>query len=72
MSVSPAPDLHHDQPAMRIVASAEDAVERLDALYDAATTALRGSLDRLPGAWRAADSAEERRAFRYPELVAHL
>src|SRR5262249_18707690 len=45
----------------------EQAVDRLEALHDAATGALRGALERYV-ARRVPPSAAERRKFRYPEL----
>ncbi len=51
-----------------LASSPEDAVERLDALYVAATTALRQSVDRFLETGVPPTPAE-RSAFRYPELV---
>ncbi len=65
MSVPPSPDL---AALAGPVATAEEAVERLDALYTSATGALRAAVDRFmetgvpPG-------PQERASFRYPELV---
>jgi AMP nucleosidase len=55
------------QLALRVCATPEDAVEQLEALYDAAITAERDALDRFV-AHGIPPTAEERAAFRYPEL----
>jgi len=52
------------------VASAEQAVERLIELYQAATTALAGALKRY-GRERRLPSEDERKWFYYPELRLH-
>jgi AMP nucleosidase len=60
-------DQQHSRSAMRITATAEEAVDALEQLYDAATAALRGSLERYLESG-APPSVEDRRAFRYPAL----
>lgn len=54
-------------PSRQRVASAEEAVERLDALYTAATSALRAAVDRFLETG-VPPSAQERARFRYPEI----
>ncbi|MGG5818390.1 AMP nucleosidase [Falsiroseomonas sp. HW251] len=55
---------------MQPCATPEDAVDRLEALHDAATAALRGALDRVLAGGPPPDAAE-RALFRYPLLRLH-